>query len=113
MIPPPSSPPSSESWASKVSWPLVLQLGGLVLASVVVFVLSARFPLLEWIGSSRTYVEHLGFWSGLIYPLVCGAFSLLLLPGGILTVGGGFFFGLWWGFALVMVGNLIGAGFAF
>jgi uncharacterized membrane protein YdjX (TVP38/TMEM64 family) len=113
MIPPPSSPPSSESWVSKVSWPLVLQLGGLVLASVVVFVLSARFPLLDWIGSSRTYVEHLGVWSGLIYPFICAGCNLLLLPGGILSVGGGFFFGLWWGFALVMAGNLIGACLAF
>jgi uncharacterized membrane protein YdjX (TVP38/TMEM64 family) len=37
----------------------------------------------------------------------------LLLPGGILCVGAGFFFGLWWGFVIVLVGNCIGAMISF
>ena len=39
--------------------------------------------------------------------------NLLLLPGGILSVGGGFLFGLWWGFTLVCLGNMFGAAGAF
>jgi uncharacterized membrane protein YdjX (TVP38/TMEM64 family) len=38
---------------------------------------------------------------------------VLFLPGGILSLGGGFFFGLWWGTLLVLVGNLLGAAVAF
>ena len=29
----------------------------------------------------------------------------LLLPGGVLSVGAGFFFGLWWGFLIALVGT--------
>src|SRR4029077_19390979 len=32
---------------------------------------------------------------------------------GILAVGGGFFFGLWWGFFIVLVGNLIATAISF
>ena len=38
---------------------------------------------------------------------------MLLLPGGILCVGAGFFFGLWWGFFFVLIGNIIAATVAF
>jgi uncharacterized membrane protein YdjX (TVP38/TMEM64 family) len=36
-----------------------------------------------------------------------------LLPGGVLSVGAGFFFGLWWGFFIVLLGNSIGAAISF
>jgi uncharacterized membrane protein YdjX (TVP38/TMEM64 family) len=39
--------------------------------------------------------------------------NILLLPGGILCVGSGFFFGLWWGFLIVLIGNAIGAAVSF
>jgi uncharacterized membrane protein YdjX (TVP38/TMEM64 family) len=58
-------------------------------------------------------VEKLGIWSGIVYPLAYALCNLLLLPGGILSMGGGFFFGLWWGFFLILVGNLLGAALAF
>jgi uncharacterized membrane protein YdjX (TVP38/TMEM64 family) len=41
------------------------------------------------------------------------ACNILLLPGGILAVGGGFFFGLWWGFLIVLVGNLVATAVSF
>src|SRR5262249_37616634 len=37
----------------------------------------------------------------------------LLLPGGVLCVGAGFFFGLWWGFFIVLAGNSIAAAVSF
>src|SRR5262249_48988832 len=54
-----------------------------------------------------------GAWAGICYPLLFAACNILLLPGGILAIGGGFFFGLWWGFLLVFVGNVIGTGISF
>jgi uncharacterized membrane protein YdjX (TVP38/TMEM64 family) len=41
------------------------------------------------------------------------AATVLFLPGGVLSLGGGFFFGLWWGTVLVLAGNLLGAAVAF
>ena len=58
-------------------------------------------------------IQQLGFWSGIVYPITYALCNLLLLPGGVLSMGGGFFFGLWWGFFLVLAGNLLGAALAF
>jgi uncharacterized membrane protein YdjX (TVP38/TMEM64 family) len=55
----------------------------------------------------------LGVWSAIFYPLLYAACNVLLLPGGVLSVGGGFFFGLWWGFLIVLLGNVIGAAISF
>lgn len=48
-----------------------------------------------------------------LYPLLIAACNLLLLPGGILCIGSGLFFGLWWGFLLALSGNVLGAALAF
>jgi uncharacterized membrane protein YdjX (TVP38/TMEM64 family) len=112
MIPPPSSHSSSETY-SRVPWHLALQTIGLIAIVAAVFFLSTKYPIIEWIGDARYSVQKLGLWSGLIYPIAYAGCNLLLLPGGVLSIGGGFFFGLWWGFLLVLIGNLIGALLAF
>ncbi|MBV9488478.1 MAG: VTT domain-containing protein [Verrucomicrobia bacterium] len=112
MTPPLNSPSSSEAYP-RFPWSWIIQLGGLLVAFIVVFILSMRYPLLEYLGNARSSVEHLGIWSGLVYPFAYAGCNLLLLPGGVLSIGGGFFFGLWWGFAIVLSGNLLGAATAF
>ncbi|MBV9392113.1 MAG: TVP38/TMEM64 family protein [Verrucomicrobia bacterium] len=92
---------------------MLFQIGGLALACVALFALSSQYPVIEWIGDSREHIQKLGVWSGVLFPVIYAACNLLLLPGGVLSVGGGFFFGLWWGFALVLCGNLLGATVAF
>src|SRR6201988_56224 len=114
MIPPPSSPSSSEEYSShRIPWTLIIQVGGLALAIVVIFLLSSQYPVLNWIGDARKHIESLGLWSGIVYPIAYAMCNVLLLPGGILSIGGGFLFGLWWGFLIVLVGNLLGAAAAF
>lgn len=54
-----------------------------------------------------------GAWAGICYPLLFAACNILLLPGGVLAVGGGFFFGLWWGFLIVFVGNIVSTAISF
>jgi uncharacterized membrane protein YdjX (TVP38/TMEM64 family) len=111
MIPPPSSQTSSETY--KAPWSLIIQAGGLICVLIALFVASTKYPILNWIGDAREYVEKLGVWSGIVYPLGYALCNLLLLPGGVLSMGGGFFFGLWWGFFLILLGNLLGAALAF
>ena len=85
----------------------------MVLALIALFVASTKYPIVDWIGNVRESIQQLGFWSGVIYPITYALCNLLLLPGGVLSIGGGFFFGLWWGFFLVLTGNLLGAALAF
>lgn len=112
MTPPPSSHSSSETY-HRIPWSWIFQGGGLVLALVGLFAASTKYPIVDWIGGAREYVQQLGFWSGIVYPITYALCNLLLLPGGILSMGGGFFFGIWWGFFLILAGNLLGATFAF
>src|SRR5947209_3769693 len=90
-----------------------LQLAGLVIASLAVFIASRFFPIIDIIADIQQRVMRLGAWSALCYPLLYASCNVLLLPGGVLSVGGGFFFGLWWGFAIVLIGNVSGAALSF
>lgn len=90
-----------------------LQLTTLVIV-VALMVIGARFfPAIEFVLVLQHRVIGLGAWSVICYPLLFAACNVLLLPGGILSVGAGFFFGLWWGFIIVLVGNVIGAATSF
>lgn len=90
-----------------------LQLAGFGIAIALFAVISRFFPLVDLVASAQRRVSGLGAWSVICYPLLFAACNVLLLPGGILCVGAGFFFGLWWGFFVVLVGNSIGAAVAF
>src|SRR6266446_5045686 len=92
---------------------LYLQLALFAIALGLVLLLSCFFPLVDLVDAAQHRVMNWGAWSGVCYPLLFAACNVLLLPGGILSVGGGFFFGLWWGFFLVLLGNSIGAAISF
>ncbi|MEP6603925.1 MAG: TVP38/TMEM64 family protein [Spartobacteria bacterium] len=84
------------------------------IAGIFGFVILARFfPVLDLIGRLQERVMHWGAWGAICYPILFAACNVLLLPGGVLSIGSGFFFGLWWGFGVVMFGNAIGAAVAF
>src|SRR5216110_1137036 len=97
----------------KVSRAICWQVGALVIAIVVAIVLSRFVPIVSFIEASQQRVMSWGAWGAVCYPLLFAACNILLLPGGILAVGGGFFFGLWWGFFIVLVGNLVATAISF
>ncbi len=84
-----------------------------ILFLAAIALLARFFDLLGLILSAQKAVLRWGEWSGVCYPFLFAACNLLLLPGGILCVGSGFFFGLWWGFFIVMIGNTISAALSF
>jgi uncharacterized membrane protein YdjX (TVP38/TMEM64 family) len=86
---------------------------GSVLVIVGIVLLARFFPLVDLVADLQQRVGHWGRWSAAVYPLLFALCNLLLLPGGILSIGSGFFFGLWWGFAIIFVGNAVGAAAAF
>src|SRR6266567_4171048 len=93
----------------KVRRTLYIQLAAFTAAIGLLLVLSRFFPIADLIAAAQKRVDDLGAWSVLCYPLLFAACNLLLLPGGLVSVGAGFFFGLWWGFFIVLLGNSIGA----
>ena len=97
----------------KVSRAICWQVGVILIAIVLAIVLSRFLPIVSFIETSQQRVMSWGAWGAVCYPLLFAACNILLLPGGILAVGGGFFFGLWWGFLIVLVGNLVATAVSF
>ncbi len=98
---------------SKIQRALYFQLGGLALAASVVTWLGRHYPVMDFIVRLQHAIAAMGFWSVLLYPLLYATCNVLLLPGGVLAVGSGLFFGLWKGFALNLAANVTGAAGAF
>jgi uncharacterized membrane protein YdjX (TVP38/TMEM64 family) len=98
---------------TKVRRAVFIQVGGLVLVAVIFAVAGRYFPLADWVAQVQQKVMNLGAWSAICYPLLYACCNVLLLPGGLLSIGGGFFFGLWWGFLIILVGNVGGAAISF
>src|SRR5437667_983004 len=97
----------------KVRHSLYWQAGALGIAIALVFALSRFFPVIEFIDALQRRVMSLGAWAAVCYPLLFAACNILLLPGGILAVGAGFFFGWWCGFLIVFAVNLIATAISF
>jgi uncharacterized membrane protein YdjX (TVP38/TMEM64 family) len=98
---------------SKVGRAMCWQVGALVAAIALAVVISRYLPVVNFIEASQQRVMAWGAWGAICYPLLFAICNILLLPGGILAVGGGFFFGLWWGFFIVMVGNILATAVSF
>jgi len=84
-----------------------------VCAIALMVALSRVFPVVTFVAGLQERMMSWGAWAGICYPLLFAACNILLLPGGILAVGSGFFFGLWWGFLLVLAGNIISTAISF
>jgi uncharacterized membrane protein YdjX (TVP38/TMEM64 family) len=92
---------------------IILQLGGLLVVGLLFFFLSRLFPIVDILADVQQHVMRWGAWSAIWYPVLYACCNVLLLPGGVLSVGAGFFFGLWWGFLIALVGNVGGAAISF
>src|SRR5207248_5270763 len=98
---------------SRVSRAICYQVGALVLAIALGIALSRFIPVVNFIEALQQRVMNWGAWAAICYPLLFALCNILLLPGGILAVGGGFSFGLWWGFVIVFVGNVVATAISF
>jgi uncharacterized membrane protein YdjX (TVP38/TMEM64 family) len=92
---------------------IYLQFVAVVSTLVLLSVLARFFPIVDLIAAAQQRMMQWGAAGAICYPLLFAVCNVLLLPGGILCVGAGFFFGLWWGFVIVFTGNAVGAAGAF
>ncbi len=92
---------------------IIVQLTGLIIVAIGLFFLSRVFPVVEVLATVQQRVMQWGAWSAVCYPLLYACCNVLLLPGGVLSIGAGFFFGLWWGFFIALLGNVVGAAISF
>jgi uncharacterized membrane protein YdjX (TVP38/TMEM64 family) len=98
---------------SQIQRALLLQLCG-ILAVVVALAIGAHyFPLTTYVLHAQQRIGAMQVWGGVLYPLLFAACNVLLLPGGVIAIGSGLFFGLWWGFAINLAGNCAGSAVAF
>lgn len=97
----------------KIRRAILWQLAGLAVAVSAIFLLSRILPVVDTLADVQQHVMRWGAWSAIWYPLLYACCNVLLLPGGVLSVGAGFFFGLWWGFFIALVGNVSGAAISF
>ncbi len=89
------------------------QIALLAVAAGAVWGATRALPLVEWVSALQAKVVALPYGGGALYPFLYAACNLLLLPGGVFAMGAGLFFGLWWGTALVLLGNVLAAAAAF
>lgn len=97
----------------KVKRAIAVQVVLLVAVITLVAFAVSKFPVVDWIEGVQRWIAGKGPWGALLYPLFYALCNVLLLPAGVLSIGGGLFFGLWWGFVIVLTGNVLGAAFAF
>src|ERR1043166_4985453 len=92
----------------------ILYQGATVVLAIALAIAFSRFvPVMNFVEALQERVMSWGAWAAICYPLLFAACNILLLPGGVLAVGGGFFFGLWWGFFIVFAGNIVSTAISF
>src|SRR5579864_8198422 len=98
---------------SSVRRAFYLQLAGVAAAIGGMMWISHHYPVVEFIIRLQQKIGAMEFWGAVLYPLLYGTCNVLLLPGGVLAIGSGLFFGIWWGFAINLIGNVGGAAVSF
>ncbi|MBA2431016.1 MAG: TVP38/TMEM64 family protein [Chthoniobacterales bacterium] len=91
----------------------LFNLVSLGIIAVTLLLVALFVPVVETVTWAEQKAATAGAAGPIIYPFLIAVCNLLLLPGGVLSFGSGLLFGLWWGFFLVLVGNMFAAAAAF
>jgi len=97
----------------KITRAVLFQLLCILLLGTGIIWAARHFPVVEMITRAQQRIGLMEWWGAVLYPLLLAVCNILLLPGGVLAVGSGLFFGLWWGFFLILLGNVGGAAVSF
>jgi len=92
---------------------VMMHLASLALLAGGLMWISSRFPVADYITNAQRRVTEIEVWGALFHAILFALCNVLLLPGGILAVGAGLFFGLWTGWLLNVAGSVMGAAVSF
>ena len=76
-------------------------------------IVAKQLNIQEILHNSLNWVKSLGWWAPVGFMFIYNLATILFVPGSILTLGGGFLFGVFWGSVYVFIAATFGATFAF
>ncbi|CDN14531.1 DedA family protein, putative [Richelia intracellularis] len=79
----------------------------------ILIVVGKQFYLYQILQTSMILVENLGIIGPIAFIVIYNLATLLFIPGSLLTLKGGCFFGWFWGSVYVLIAATIGAVIAF
>ncbi|MDF5728711.1 MAG: TVP38/TMEM64 family protein [Rhizonema sp. PD38] len=88
----------------------LILLGFLV---AILLIVAKLLNIQEILHNSLIWVKSLGWWAPIGFMFIYNLATILFVPGSILTLGGGFLFGVFWGSVYVFIAATFGATFAF
>jgi uncharacterized membrane protein YdjX (TVP38/TMEM64 family) len=97
---------------TKADRAIAIHLLGLLGLALLVGTIARWLPIAEYVTQAQRKITELEVWGAVLYPLLFAAVNVFLLPGGVLAIGAGLFFGLWWGWLFNVLGAAIGAAVA-
>lgn len=84
-----------------------------VFSLILLLILLQNLPIQDLLQTGLRWVNHLGIFAPLGFIVIYNISTVLLIPGSLLTLGGGAIFGLFWGSIYVFIAATLGATFAF
>jgi uncharacterized membrane protein YdjX (TVP38/TMEM64 family) len=86
----------------------------LVTCLIIIAIAAAKyFQLQQLIYAALAWIKTLGYLAPIAFIGIYNLATILLIPGSLLTLGGGFIFGAVWGSVYVLIAATLGATFAF
>jgi uncharacterized membrane protein YdjX (TVP38/TMEM64 family) len=99
------------------SFPKWLKYGLIMISIAAIVILTKQLGIADWaahtLQNALIQVNTWGIWAPIGFILIYNIATVLLMPGLILTLGGGALFGLGWGTLYVFIAATLGATFAF
>jgi uncharacterized membrane protein YdjX (TVP38/TMEM64 family) len=113
------SPPKNESNLPPMTRIQKLRLSShlkliLIISILTIVIICAKiFPVKGLLYTALLWVKNVGFFAPIAFIIIYNLATVLLIPGSILTLGGGVLFGLFKGSIYVFIAATLGAIFAF